>query len=467
MPEGKANFGEVGTTGLKISRGIVQEEFLRQLQGEKGVKVYTEMSHNDAIVGSALWALEMLLRRVDWEVAGENEEEVEFVKGLMQDMSHSWADFIGEALSMLTYGWAYFEMVYKTRGGPNEKDTKKRSKYNDGKIGWRKFAPRGQETLKRWEMDEEGGVAGLVQQDPDSFGEVLVPIEKSLLFRVGIRKNNPEGRSALRTAYRAWWLKKRIEELEGIGIERDLAGIPVIRVPGQYLDPTAPSEVRSGLQKFEDMGKNLRNDEQAYVMLPSDRYNDGQGEFMFDLELLSTGGTRTYDTSAIIERYSRQIAMTVLADVIMLGHESVGSFNLSVTKDQMLTAGLQALLNEIANVLNTHALPRVYELNGMEHTEESARFAPGRVERVDSEQLSQAVLRLAQAGMPLFPDPELESHFRQTFGWPQRDPALDEELERQREEELAAQAGAGGTRPGIPEPRTPGGGRDAADTAAA
>jgi hypothetical protein len=63
---------------------------------------------------------------------------------------------------------------------------------------------------------------------------VFIPIEKMLLFRTTVQRNNPEGRSMLRTAYRPWRNKKRIEEIEGVGIERDLAGLPMARIPGKF-----------------------------------------------------------------------------------------------------------------------------------------------------------------------------------------------------------------------------------------
>jgi hypothetical protein len=116
-----------------------------------------------------------------------------------------------------------------TRSGsdPHQKDGKTRSKYTDGKIGWRKMPIRSQETLQRWVFDESGGNMGMVQLAPPKYETTFLPIEKCLLFRSTTIKNNPEGRSFLRNAYRPWFYKKRLEEIEGIGIERDLAGLPV------------------------------------------------------------------------------------------------------------------------------------------------------------------------------------------------------------------------------------------------
>jgi hypothetical protein len=62
----------------------------------------------------------------------------------------------------------------------------------------------------------------------------VMPIEKlAAVPAPGQYKGNPEGQSMLRTAYRPWFFKKRLEEFEAIGVERDLAGLPVAKVPSR------------------------------------------------------------------------------------------------------------------------------------------------------------------------------------------------------------------------------------------
>ena len=64
---------------------------------------------------------------------------------------------------------------------------------------------------------------------------MTIPRAKCLLFRPTAYKSNPEGRSILRTAYRPWYNLTQIENIEGIGIERDLAGLPVVKVPPEVM----------------------------------------------------------------------------------------------------------------------------------------------------------------------------------------------------------------------------------------
>ena len=44
---------ELGRIGQKRYGGFFYEEFLRELQGRKGVEVYREMADNDDVIGAA------------------------------------------------------------------------------------------------------------------------------------------------------------------------------------------------------------------------------------------------------------------------------------------------------------------------------------------------------------------------------------------------------------------------------
>ena len=103
------NNKEIGRIGVKRYGGRFYEEFLRELQGINGVRVYEEMSENDDVVGSILFAIKMLIRQADWSVQAASGEEVdqnaaEFVESCLHDMSATWTDTISEILSFLTYG---------------------------------------------------------------------------------------------------------------------------------------------------------------------------------------------------------------------------------------------------------------------------------------------------------------------------------------------------------------------------
>lgn len=410
----------IGTTGLRQYSGYISEEFLKELRGWNGARVYREMSDNDPIVGAVLFAITMLVRQVEWNVqAADDTPEADaskvFVEQVIGDMSVPWSMVVAEICTMFPYGFAPMEIVWKRRGGPDAPDGTRRSAYDDGKIGIRNLSLRAQNTIYRWEIDtEDGSIDGMWQQ-PWAGPQVYIPIEKLLLFRTTEEKNNPEGRSILRNAYRPWWLKKRIEEIEGIGIERDLAGLPVARIPGEYFDPSADALQKQTLENWKKLVTQIRRDQQEGVLLPSDR--DQSGNLLFDLTLLSTGGSRSFDTTKTIERYSRDIATSVLADFIFLGQQAVGSFALSSDKTAMFATAIGAFTKSIADVLNRHLLPRLWKLNGLDY-ETMPALVPGDIERANLAELGDFITKLTGAGATMFPDRELENHLRKQAGLP-------------------------------------------------
>lgn len=409
-------FREYGKTGLfRFDTGWIYEEFLRELQGRKGIEVYKEMSENDDIIGAILFATEMLMRQSKWSIqeAGTEQADLdaaEFVRTCMDDMEETWSDFISEVLSFLTYGWSYHEIVYKWRMG-RSKNPETNSKYTDGLIGWRKLPIRSQDTLWEWKYDEKDNLIGLVQCAPPLYEQVFIPIEKALHFKTKSRKGNPEGRSVLRNCYRNWYFKRRIQEIEGIGIERDLAGLPVLEAP-EGVDIWS-DEYAAELAKAERIVRSVRRDEREGIVL-------GNG---WKFSLTSTGGRRQFDTNQIIERYDTRMAMTVLADFVLLGHQAVGSFALSSDKTELFGVALGAFLDLICEVFNNQAIPRLIDING-EHFAGITDYpilTHGDIETQDLGQLGEFVSKMVGIGA-ITPDESMEDYLRLAADLPERDP---------------------------------------------
>lgn len=404
-----ANFSEIGSTGLNRLGGNIYEEFLPQLRWPRAAKIYQEMESNDPVVGAVLFVCEQLIRRVSWRVEGSTPEANEFIKSCLGDMSTTWEDTIGEIVSMLVYGFSWHEEVYKKREGFNRNPTKN-SKYDDGRIGWRRLAGRAQNTIEQWKFDEDGGIMGAVQIAPPHYNAVVIPMEKSLLFRTRARYNNPEGRSLLRNAYRPWYFKKHIEEIEGIGIERDLAGLPTL-IPPEGVDIWNPNDqmARQMKQQAEVLVRNIRRDQNEGVVLPHG----------WELTLMTTGGRRQFDTNAVINRYDQRIAATLLADIVMLGADKVGSFALATTKQGLLAASLEVVVHGISEIFNRHAIPRLFRLNAFPGLTEYPRLVPGQIITPSLTELARYLQVLAGSNMPLFPDTDLEQHLRALAGLPE------------------------------------------------
>lgn len=407
---------EIGRIGQHRYGGIFYEEFLPELQGTRGMKAYREMTDNDDTVGAIMFAIKMLIRHVSWSVepcgdSPKDREAAEFIESCMYDMQCTWTDTISEILSFLAYGWSFHEIVYKRRMGKT-RNRRTNSKYSDSLIGWQKLPVRSQDTLYQWEYDSKDNLMGMTQMPPPDFGLFTIPIQKALLFRTESAKDNPEGRSILRNAYRPWYFKRRIQEIEAIGIDRDLAGLPVFHAKEgiDIWDADDPEMVRLHSSLLR-MVKNIRRDEYEGLVLP----------YGYEFDLVSTGGTRQFDTNTIINRYDTKIAQTVLADFIMLGHEKVGSFALSSDKTELFSVAISSFLDIICETFNSQGIPALIDMNGshFEGITDYPAMRHGDIEEKDIQKMGQYIRDMVGIGI-VVPDDGLEDYAREIGGLPER-----------------------------------------------
>jgi hypothetical protein len=387
------DFSEYGKTGIRRYAGRVYEEFLSNLRGLQGVRVYREMTDNDEIVGAALNAIERVIAQASWNIepydsSAESKKDALFLESCKSDMEHSWSDFILEANSCLPYGFCIMEEVYKLRKG-DSLDKRLNSKFNDGLVGWRKFSRRMQSSLYIWDFEENGDTIGMVQNPPPTYIFYYIPLDKALHFRSKIEGNNPEGRSILRNSYKSYYYKKNLQVIEAIGVERDLVGIPVLTPPEGW-DITDPANT-SLLDYAEKLLANLRRDEQEGVFLPPG----------WTLTLLSSGNSRRqFDVDKIINRYDKRIAITMLAQFIMLGMDRVGSFALSSTQNDLFKLAVQSYINRIADTINNYAIPRLFRLNPtLGKGNKLPRFIPSNIAVPNLTELSSYINALVKAAI--------------------------------------------------------------------
>ncbi len=404
---------ETGEIGLKRMSGHVYEDFVPKLKNlSHRIKVYEEMI-TDPTVGAILFAIELHMRKAKTIVKPGNDtlrskKMAEFVEECMLDMEHTWQDFVSEVLSMIPYGFSVHELVYKVR--------------DDGRLGWRKIPIRAQNSIIEWDFSSKGDILGFVQRTWNQNQDVYVPLKKCVLFRPSSFRNNPEGKSALRTCYSSWYFKKKLEVIEAIGIERDLTGYPVIKPP---MDVFGNNSLAKEMRQYaESMVTRIRKDEQMGAVLPPG----------WELELIASPGRGTVDTGAVINRYDVRIAQSMLADVIMLGHVKTGSYALADTKYNLLMSALKAWLDSIFETFNRQAIPELMRLNGWTKEAEYPKLAAGPIEQIDPLKLSNVLFRLAGIDA-IKSDNPLEEYLRDFLGLPQVDWDEREKQEQKEQEE--------------------------------
>ena len=369
----------LGISGENTINGQIRsDEFLPELRGKKAIRKYREMRDNDSTIGAVMYATEQVLRDVDLKVyacndSPEAQREADFVESVLSDMDHTLDDHIAEALSCLSYGFAWFEVVYKRRVGPTQSSDKKRSKYTDGRMGVRKIAMRAPWTVSRFDVDNKTGDIQGIYQDGGYAGTTkhYIPSRKSLYYRTTSLNGDPSGRSILRNAYTSYEYLNNLQAIEAIAVERELAGIPVARIPSEYLSPDAtPSQVQFK-SNLEQILRDVKFNEQGYIITPSDTYPDKDGSptniRLVDVELMSSSGSRNIDIDPIVRRYQHDIARSVLSEFLMLGSQG-GSYALSKSKTDLFLRALESYIQQIVDVLNKQLVERLWELNGLDYS---------------------------------------------------------------------------------------------------
>lgn len=422
LRKAKNLFSEIGRTGLVQTAGFVRDDIVRELQGQVGMKRYREMMDNWSLITGILRVIEFACRQVDVRVdpysekdkepKKEDVENAEFLESCLQDMSMSWSDTLSEIMTMVGYGFAPLELVYKKREGWNAAKPGSSSKHTDGMIGWRKMAIRGQETIFRWDFDDKGGVQGLTQLAAPTYQQVYIPIEKLLIFRTASNRGNPEGKSWLRGVWFDWYFYKRLTELAAIRVERDASGIPIAEVPSQTLnDATAKTAWR-------EIVENLRQDEQAGVLIPQE-YDPVTKMPRFKLSLMGSPGGPTTDVNVLIQRHMQLAAIALLADFVLLGHEKAGSWALADNKTGLFAKAIGGLLDSVFDVFNRHAVPRLWALNGLP-MDRMPTLEHGDLEARDFDTIANYLQKLTSAGMLIFPHKELEDVLMEAANLPLR-----------------------------------------------
>lgn len=392
-----ASLRAVGTSGVVVYGGVIySDEKDRAWRGSQRDRTIANMM-TDPLIGSVLYAIEMMIRRVDWRVKPSDDQNAtavelaDFVQSCLDDMEGMWpGDTMADLLTYLAWGYAVAEVVYKQRVGPDQTDPSRKSRFTDGLIGWRKWMLLPQTTREGWTF-ANGDVVAFKQRQPEG-APLDVPLEKCVHLKYQSGSGSPEGRTPLRHAYKAWYYKENLQRVEAIGAERDLAGIPVMKIPAEDIENNTDTYVSA-----MNIVTSIHNDAMAGVVISSDVDPESKVP-MQTLELLSSGGTRQFDTDVIIRRYANEVASSFFANVLRSGNDSQGSFALSQTLSDMFMTGMGAHLDMIQTAINDQVLPELWKVNGFDF-ELMPTIEHGDVENTDISRIGAYIAQLANAGL--------------------------------------------------------------------
>jgi hypothetical protein len=398
---------EIGAVGLPIFAGYISLDPNKNLRGVQAVRTYREMVLDDPACAGFFNASRQLMRTdLGVEPGGTTENDkraAEHLQSCIDDMRESPKTYLRQLESFMWSGWAIHELVWKRRNGGQG------SKYDDGKVGWADWALRRQESLYRWQYDNEAGrVVGFMQRPAPTFDLRTIPFKKAIHLVADETDGSPEGVSPLRSMYRLWYFVKNLELLLGISLERFGTGLPVFELDlpaGSALSPDDEA-------RLDAVGTGIVQNEQAYLRLPP--------AVKFHFAPSPGLDANTYVT--VIDRFRNWMLASVLADFLALGlGDRGGAYALGKDKSELFLLALNGYQSRILEALNRQAVTRLFQYNDFGKLTDLPRLTLPAVKRYDLQTLGGFVQTIEQIGA-FHPTPQDEEFFRKISDAPDVDP---------------------------------------------
>jgi len=383
---------ERGQPRIVTSSYFIQEVSKSELAMPKRLYTFDNMMLDDAVNTSAMFTnilVKIGLYRGQFEVENDKYQYyADFLNYCIRNMSSgTWLEFINSLVTDIIYGFSLHNIVA---------ERKQTGKYRN-KLVLKKIAPRDQKSVYGWIWDKNfREVLGFVQKPmlktheyhANSFNNGISELQLGryytgdypVLFnnqivhsKYNAKNNNPQGDSPLLHCYQAWKEKVLIQRYELIGVTRDFAGLPVLRVPSALIKRANqpdlyPDEYREYNALQRDAAA-LHAGENAFIVLTSDT-DEVSKKYLYDITLQGIEGSsgKQYKSSDIIDQKRKSIYNTFGTGFLLLGQDSVGSYNLSTTGQNVHSFFVEDNLIQKSEVITQQIGKRLLEVNGINIT---------------------------------------------------------------------------------------------------
>jgi len=389
------------------SRGGQIRDIVPQLATRsQAARTYEEMVNSDAAVDVSLRAAKMPVMGADYFIEPASDQQIdldiaEFVQfNLLEGQSAPFLSVLSDILTFYEFGFSIVEQVYDIREWAPKRTMANRKRYTMLK----KLAARPTPTIVQINYDDNGGPLSIDQQAVDGKNQtkpVNIPIEKAIIFSHNKRGGNLEGKSLLRTAYKPWYFKSNLYNIDGIQKERHGMGFPIIELP--------PAANRQETEAAKELIRNVRTNEHGGVVLKPG----------WNLRFAELPG-QPVDVMASIDHHNGMILLNTMTQFLLLGISSVsgGSRAVAGSSQDMFNKSLRYVANLICDTINLYCVPLLVSYNF-----KTDRFPKLHVKNVgetkDLQQWAAAVANLL-AQRAITPDIETEQWVRSILDAPQK-----------------------------------------------
>lgn len=404
MARGRRNITEteVGNTGLNLRgvRGKVEENISKLWKGKNKKDFISEMRLNDPYVNAWINAKNAIALKPDWVIQPRNPEDskskeyADLISNMLfNDMATTFNSFVLNSTTMAEYGFAISEIVLKKRQGKTD-NPMTTSLYNDGLFGVAKLSPRWQNSITKWDIDNNGNIENVYQRSND-FGttDIKIPYKKILHFVMNGYNGNPEGESVLRGTFASYYNKKNIERIQRETFERGFTGILDIQVPPRYMSKkyNTPEGVEM-MRVIDAFLRNVKQGKEAGIIRPASKD--------FNIELIQGKTGTGLDPDKMIDRYNTEIVMCLLSDSFMGKSKVYQGASGEQTKTKIYKSFIGIILDEIKEQINKKLIPLLFNINNLD-TEYMPYLDYGNLDDLDLQAVSWFIQSVAKNCGPL------------------------------------------------------------------
>lgn len=422
-------FSEVGVSSTVVQSGyIVDREKNINLNGNRKYSYYEDLLSNISIIASSVRLYADLMAKSEWkcEPIDDSEEAkkyAELLQGILFDQQQSWESTVKSAGLYIFWGFALLEMTAKRR--------------EDGLVGFQSIEFRPCRTITRWDVTPQGNVENVIQTNPLSGQEIVIPRSKTVYLVDNLLTDSPSGEGMFRAMSETAARLKEIQVSEKIGVDRDMAGLPVGRAPLAALDQAVANgditeeQKRVAVQGLESIVTLVKRGERTGIILDSKTYDsvsdtsrNATGVNQWDLSLLQSSTSSLDSVDKIIRRLNMELARIAGTEILLLGSDGSGSLALSKDKSSSLMLRINGTLKDVAGQFNRDMVSWIWALNAFPE-EMKPTLKVSEISQRDVEELAGTIRELSTAGLVLNREDEAARELYSLMGLTPLDPALE------------------------------------------
>jgi len=397
-----ASFREIGAASPSPITSALRQDPNTTLRGTRALSVYRQMWRENGAVRRAIRRIQTPIESARWTVIpGEDttgaKKQAEFVaENLFEGLDVTWAQTLSDILLMLRYGYSMLNKVYI-------KDVKAGT--GGASIKLAKLAPRHPLDVERVVYDKFGSPefvsffpAAAYETRNDGASSpignagsknVEIKMANLVVFSLDGEAGDLQGTSVLRSAYGHWIMMNALMKIDAVQKERHAVGVPVITLP--------PGASDAELALAEEIGRNLRANERAHVVLPDPNWK---------LEWAKIEGSVVNPLESA-EWHAKQIELNVLWEDTDNGYD-------------LFMKSTRYIADRIADTLNRWVVKELVDYNWA-NVKKYPRITPRWIgEFEDMRTRSFAIRNLVGADL-ITPDEVLEAQLRKELDLPMAD----------------------------------------------